>query len=146
MPKSFSKLIPPSLYEMHELQRAGFVKLVLEGLATGAVSGFVIGLFRISYTTSVDFLRARRRTDKLPDSLAEQAAKGRDPGISDEMRTALASLSVLDRAIVAERILMEMSYVEMADIHHLPAAALRKRYSRARQKLQKLLAKEEHHA
>ena len=50
MPKSFSKLIPPSLYEMHELQRAGFVKLVLEGLATGAVSGFVIGLFRISYS------------------------------------------------------------------------------------------------
>ncbi|MBQ4124572.1 MAG: chloride channel protein, partial [Desulfovibrio sp.] len=35
---------------MHELQRAGFVKLVLEGLATGAVSGFVIGLFRISYS------------------------------------------------------------------------------------------------
>ncbi len=50
MPKRFSKLIPPSLYEMHELQRAGFVKLVLEGLATGAVSGFVIGLFRISYS------------------------------------------------------------------------------------------------
>jgi RNA polymerase sigma-70 factor (ECF subfamily) len=103
-------------------------------------------LFRIAYTTSVDFLRARRRTDELPDCLAEQAAKGRDPGISDEMRAALASLSVLDRAIVEERILMEMSYVEMADIHHLPAAALRKRYSRARQKLQKLLAKEEHHA
>lgn len=103
-------------------------------------------LFRIAYTASVDFLRARRRTNELPDSLAEQAAKGRDPGISDEMRAALASLSVLDRAIVEERILMEMSYEEMADIHHLPAAALRKRYSRARQKLQKLLAKEEHHA
>lgn len=102
-------------------------------------------LFRIAYTTSVDLLRTRHRTDVIPDNLTEQASCEGDPGISEEMRAALASLSVLDRAIVEERILEEMSYEEMAEIHRLPAATLRKRYSRARKKLQNTLKKEENH-
>ena len=102
-------------------------------------------LFRIAYTTSVDLLRTRHRTDVIPDNLTEQASCEGDPGISEEMRAALASLSVLDRAIVEERILEEMSYEEMAEIHRLPAATLRKRYSRARKKLQNILKKEENH-
>ncbi|MCR5295015.1 MAG: RNA polymerase sigma factor [Lachnospiraceae bacterium] len=100
-------------------------------------------LFRIAYRTSVDLLRSRKSADEIPDNLAENAAEEGEAGFSEETAAALGALSVLDRAIVEERILEEMSYEEMAEIHHLPAGTFRRRYSRARRKLQTLLTKED---
>lgn len=48
--KSFRNFIPPSLYELQELEQTGFWKLTLEALATGVITGLVIGIFRITYT------------------------------------------------------------------------------------------------
>ena len=103
-------------------------------------------LYRIAYRASVDILRARKETEEIADEPAKETEPARETGFSEETAAVLASLSVLDRAIVEERILEEMPYEEMARIHHLPSAVLRKRYSRARQKLRSLLAGEEDHA
>ena len=103
-------------------------------------------LYRIAYRASVDILRARKETEEIADEPAKETEPARETGFSEETAAVLASLGVLDRAIVEERILEEMPYEEMARIHHLPAAVLRKRYSRARQKLRSLLAGEEDHA
>ena len=96
-------------------------------------------LYRIAYSTAVDHLRARKETTELPEHLPGGAYKEQDTGLSEEVAAALLQLSVLDRAIVEERILEEMSYEEMSEVHRMSEAALRKRYSRAREKLRTLL-------
>ena len=103
-------------------------------------------LYRIAYRASVDLLRTRRPAGELPEDLSAETPGGGEDGFSDTIRNALGTLSALDRAIVEERILEEMPYEEMAAIHRMSAAALRRRYSRARQKLQALLTKEENDA
>ena len=103
-------------------------------------------LYQIAFRTALDLLRTRKQTDEIPDSLAEEAHPEQETGFSDATTAALCALNVLDRAILEERILEEMTYKEMAAIHRLPEATLRRRYSRARQKLQALLTKEENHA
>ncbi len=103
-------------------------------------------LYRIAYCCAVDILRTRKETEEISDMPAGEMNAERETGISEETETVLDSLSVLDRAIVEERILEEMPYKEMARIHHLPAATLRRRYSRARKKLRALLSKEDNHA
>ena len=58
-------------------------------------------LYRIAYRTALDMLRAARRAANYPTPEPRE----QDPGISDELRTALAALPPLDRALVLERVL-----------------------------------------
>ncbi len=67
-----------------------------------------------------------------------------DPGISDELRTALAALPPLDRALVLERVLDGLDYAALARIHGRPAAYLRTRYHRAKKQLASRLRGEHH--
>lgn len=46
----YTKLLPPSLFELQELREAGIVRLVCEALITGLVAGLVIGFSRVAYT------------------------------------------------------------------------------------------------
>ena len=50
-------------------------------------------LYRIAYRTALDMLRAARRAANYPTPEPRE----QDPGISDELRTALAALPPLDR-------------------------------------------------
>ena len=102
-------------------------------------------LYRIAYCAAVDILRARKNTEAFSEELADEFYMEEENGLSEEIAAVLGSLSILDRAIVEERILEEMPYEEMAKIHHMSTAALRRRYSRAREKLKKLLSEEENH-
>ena len=62
-----------------------------------------------------------------------------------ELRTALAALPPLDRALVLERVLDGLDYAALARIHGRPAAYLRTRYHRAKKQLASRLREGEHH-
>ncbi len=85
-------------------------------------------LYRIAYRTALDMLRAARRAANYPTPEPRE----QDPGISDELRTALAALPPLDRALVLERVLDGLDYAALARIHGRPATYLRTRYHRAK--------------
>lgn len=58
-----------------------------------------------------------------------------DPGISEELHSALDTLKPLDRALVLERVLDGLDYKTLAQIHARPAGYLRTRYNRAKKQL-----------
>ena len=99
-------------------------------------------LYRIAYRICIDELRQRRNTEELTDKYGLSYEQSFDTGLSEELTKALAALSPLDRAILEERILEEMSFRELSIIHCLLQTALRARYSRARKKVYGLLTQE----
>lgn len=98
-------------------------------------------LFRIAYRVCLDELRRRRETEELTDRPELSYEQSFDIGMSEELTAALARLSPLDRAILEERILEEMSFRELSQIHGIPQTALRARYSRARKKVYEWLTR-----
>ncbi|MDO5537306.1 MAG: chloride channel protein, partial [Desulfovibrionaceae bacterium] len=56
---AYKKILPPSLFELHELRDAGLGRLVCEAVTTGLVTGLVIGFSRIAYTFINQDLSAR---------------------------------------------------------------------------------------
>lgn len=98
-------------------------------------------LYRIAYRTALDMLRAAKRAAAYPTPEPLE----QDPGISDELRTALNTLAPLDRALILERVLDGLDYAALARIHGRPAAYLRTRYHRAKKQLAQRLKEGEHY-
>ena len=98
-------------------------------------------LYRIAYRTSLDMLRATKRAAAYPTPEPLE----QDPGISEELRTALNTLAPLDRALILERVLDGLDYAALACIHGRPAAYLRTRYHRAKKQLAQRLKEGEHY-
>ena len=88
-------------------------------------------LYRIAYRTALDMLRAARRAAAYPTP----APLEQDPGISEELHSALDTLKPPDRALVLERVLDGLDYKTLAQIHARPAGYLRTRYNRAKKQL-----------
>ena len=131
------------LCDYHEAQDA-LQTVFLKAYAKGGPAGggpLQPWLYRIAYTTCIDLLR-RRRFQLFPG-----AAPTRTAGdyIGEELRAALLALSPLDRALVWNRAVESCSYQELEEVYHKPAASLRKRYQRAKERLAKSL-REEHPA
>ena len=55
--------------------------------------------------------------------------------MSEDLKEALSTLSVIERALIFGRIIEERDYQELEEIYQIPSATLRKRYERARKKL-----------
>ena len=99
-------------------------------------------LYKLAYHACIDLLRQRRR-----QLFAPPPPSGHNPDyIGPELRAALsvltpelrAALSVLtpeERGLVFGRVMEGRSYEELSQIYGPSAAALRKRYERARKKL-----------
>ena len=95
-------------------------------------------LYRLAYTTCVDVIRRRKRL------LFPAPRPAADPDyIGPELRAALEALTCQERALVFGRVMEERSYDELAEMYGMNAAALRKRYERARKKLARLLTEQE---
>jgi RNA polymerase sigma-70 factor (ECF subfamily) len=94
-------------------------------------------LYRIAYTTCMDILRRKKLSFILPPSKQQSEEKGGH--IPENIRAALMTLSPSDRALVFSRVMERRPYEELAEIHGKSAAALRKRYERARHKLAEAL-------
>lgn len=137
------------LLDYHEAQDAAqdvFLRAAakLGGLRdSSAVSPW---LYRMAYNICINILR-RRKLAKL--FLVREAAKAKDSshtdsydlGISPEIKAALSTLHPRDRALVYSRAVDEMEYSQLEAVYGAKASALRKRYERARKKLEQELIK-----
>jgi len=101
-------------------------------------------LYRIAYNTCMNMLK-RKRLQRIfwKKEVAKVGAGTYEDeynfGISPELYTALNALSPQDRALVYNRVVDQMEYCQLEEIYGVKAASLRKRYERARKKLEKML-------
>jgi RNA polymerase sigma-70 factor (ECF subfamily) len=98
-------------------------------------------LYSIAYNTCMDILRKRKLLFFIPESNKNTEDTSTD-FISDDLKEALLKLTGVERALIFSRVIDEKSYKELEIIYRVPAATLRKRYERAKNKLIKALEKE----
>lgn len=60
-----------------------------------------------------------------------------------ELRQALGRLTAQERALIFQRVMEGWGYRELEAVYRIPAATLRKRYERAKDKLARLLTEQE---
>lgn len=94
--------------------------------------------YSIAYSVCIDIIRSRKLFFPLKEEIkADENING--AYFSEPLRQALLKLTPLNRSIVYRRIVEGYSYKDLSLIHNRSEAALRKRYERARKKLQKHL-------
>lgn len=96
-------------------------------------------LYRIAYTTCIDMLRYKKIRSFFPYRAHTTHVYNDNEYMSEELKTALMTLSPKDRALVFSRVIDEKSYSELELIYNSSASALRKRYERAKKKLAGIL-------
>lgn len=138
-------------YDAEEATQDAFVRLYYKLPSLNNDEAVVAYMYRIAYSISVDVLRKRKRRKALEDKYeryimnkGELYEKPLGEGyISEELYSALVSLKPLDRALVHGVAVEELSYRELAIMLGKSEAVLRKRYERARKKLQNILNESE---
>jgi len=121
-------------YEAQDAVQLVFIKLH-NNLSKVEQSKLKAWLFKVSYNTCIDILRKKRfslllsKADNAiePIYIAEKN--------NDKLYAALATISAKDRALVFSRAIDNAEYSELEKIYGVSAAALRKRYERAKTKL-----------
>lgn len=113
-------------------------------------AAIVTYMYRISYSISIDMLRKKKRQNKLTEKYGKQLQEEavydisqRDNLISEELNEALMTLKPLDRALLHGIAVEEMAYKELSIVFGKSETVLRKRYERARKKLQSILNESE---
>ena len=101
-------------------------------------------LYKIAYNQCMDVIRKRKRLFTFMEQEKRDIAEfyTMDEGISDELSTALGTLTPADRALVINRIVDGFDYTELSQIYGTSSPALRKRYERAKKKLAEELKKQ----
>ena len=99
-------------------------------------------IYRIAYSVCIDIIRSRKLFIPLNEEV-ENIKQIEDEYFSEILHDALLKLSPFDRALVYSRIVEEYSYKELSEIHKKSEVSLRKRYERAKNKLQQILKKME---
>jgi RNA polymerase sigma-70 factor (ECF subfamily) len=123
-------------HDAQDAMQETFAKAYARRSAFRGEASVATWLYRIAYNTCLSMLRKRRFTT-VPQG--EQAVTMADPFMGSALAKALRTLPPKDRALVYSRAVEDMDYSELEIIHGLRAAALSKRYERARKKLQKIL-------
>lgn len=128
-------------HEAQDILQTTFIKAWQnQSKFTGNDKDLLNFLYKIAYNACIDAIRRRRQRLKNP---AEPIQPQSDNGyIPENIKTALMSLSPLDRAVTYSHAVNETPFAELAQIYGKNAAALRKRYERARKKLGKILKKD----
>ena len=142
--------------DWHEAQDAvqeTFIKAYAQQVTYREDGNFGGWLYKIAYNTCVSMLRKKRFSPVSAASLAraDDAAvqNGKvngtydDPAmarfLSGELLQALQILSPQERALMLARAVDDMDFRQMAEIFGASEATLRKRYERARRKMQKCM-------
>lgn len=100
-------------------------------------------LYRIAYTSCIDYLRKRKITmifiDKAFENEYRNSINFNNSYISEELKEALLKISPKDRALIFSRVLDNKPYSELEIIYNSSSQSLRKRYERAKKKLANIL-------
>lgn len=100
-------------------------------------------LYRIVTNQALDWVRARERRGEValdPHALGLAGVEpDRDPGVSDEVMTALRSLAPRERAVVVLRHLLGLNSREIAGIMGVPDGTVRSMLQRALARLRRAL-------
>ena len=102
---------------------------------------FTPWLYKIAYNCCIDILRKRKRHYRFLDEEKNTTDTFyyMEEGMSEEVRQALGELSPEDRALVISRLMDGMDYEQLSQIYNVKAAAIRKRYERAKKRLAQAL-------
>lgn len=117
-------------HEAEDVVQITFVKAYEKRAKFEAGTSLSSWLYRIAYTTCMDVIRKRKWLFFMPSQQSQQ-----ESFMSEELKEALSTLSVMERALIFGRIIEERDYQELEEIYQIPSATLRKRYERARKKL-----------
>lgn len=123
-------------YEAQDAVQETFAKAFVKRESYREDKNYAGWLYRIAYNTCIVFLRKKRF--HLHEEIERPGTKP-DNSLSEEMLTALAALKPADRALIFHRALEEMDFSELEGVYGTSASTLRKRYERAKKKLQKHL-------
>ena len=104
-------------------------------------ASYATWLYRIAYNTCISCLRKRKFRFLYPLDNGHMPYITPEPAdenhISEELTQALSTLSPFDKALVLSRVLEDMDYNQLSQLYGKSPATLRKRYERARKKLEK---------
>jgi RNA polymerase sigma-70 factor (ECF subfamily) len=136
MKYSYSVLLNYS--DAEDAVQSAFIKAYMNRKSIRDTEALSAYLYRLTYNASIDIIRKRRFI------IQETCSSNVDSQyISEEMIAALRKLSASDRSLVYGRIVDEMTYAELSEIHGKSEQTIRKRYERAKKKLAALLVNEE---
>jgi len=94
-------------------------------------------LFKIAFSTSIDIMRKKKKVTLSGEVNSGEAyiEKAYDNKFPEDLKLALLNLEPMERGLIVNRIIHEMSYKEISELYGKSEAYLRKRYERARIKL-----------
>ena len=134
-------------YDAQDAVQETFVKAHLKG-ASYREDNYAGWLYRIAYNTCISMLRKKRfhLLGKLDDVSTRENSNGRQTNfvteekfLSEVLAKALGKLKPRDRALIFSRALDDLDFNQLEAVYNTSAATLRKRYERAKKKLQKSL-------
>lgn len=131
-------------FEAQDIVQITFIKAYKKRKSFKSGTSLSAWLYRIAYTTCIDSLRKKKLLFFMPQNHAKlrysvQHAQEEAGYIREDLKKALLTLSPAKRALVFSRVIEEKSYAELAEIYHVSAPTLRKRYERAIKKLSQAL-------
>ncbi len=103
---------------------------------------FSAWLYKIAYNQCINIIRRKKLVQFIPfiDGIGYYESKGEkgvdDNLLGDELWNALKKLSPVERNIIILRTVKELSYEEISTIINIKASTIRKKYERAKKKLQ----------
>jgi len=123
-------------YEAQDAVQETFARAFTKQASYREDTNYAGWLYRIAYNTCIGILRKKRF--HLYEEI-EKPYTTPDNSLSEEMLKALAALKPRDRALVFSRAIDDMDFAQLESVYNVSAATLRKRYERAKKKLQKHL-------
>ena len=128
-----------------------FIRIYYKINSISNEEAIVTYMYRIAYSIGIDMLRKRKRQNNLTEKYGKQLHEKevvydmsqKDGLISEELHKALMMLKPLDRALLHGIAVEEMAYKELSVVFGKSETVLRKRYERARKKLQSILNESE---
>ncbi len=132
--------------DANELLSELFLKMY-EKIDTCRPETFEAWLFRIAYNLFMDFLRAKKRHEKMMDSFQrdykeEETAESKTGDyLTDRLTAALKTLEPDTAEIIVMRFYSQLSFQQLADLRNEPVNTVLSKVHRGLKKLKELMAK-----
>lgn len=131
--------------DANELLSELFLKMY-EKIGTCRPETFEAWLFRIAYNLFMDFLRAKKRHEKMLDFFGQDYKEQTDEpqpgdGMTDELTSALKKLEPDAAELIVMRYYSQMSFQQLADLRSEPINTVLSKVHRGLKKLREIMDK-----